>query len=434
MGSAGEALSQVSPVEILSPQLKAAEQKYLPQLQALNRAIASTTFPFPFVISRYVGLDPKSQVGVDSCGIEFVKFHDRVVLKISGNYNAAYNADRVTQNQRADHVFNEVVVPILRFLPKEIPADVNCDAIGFEISYHVQSGHRNYEYEGKEILVVVLDKADAFGYSSLGRDSERQDVLNRSEIYVSGKEFGLALGERDAFRVEELDRPALHQRASLESPALSSSGSDNRLSRINQDLPPALQKSAAQTSADPRLTLSGANDGAGHDKSETQPATPSPAIQADADRLRAKYQSQLEALGKEGAEKFHFAEYAPPDFVIFRNRVFLQLTLRNPQRFDKEGSSIYKRAAQSFDLFLAPQLKDLLARVPVDSELEGLDVTVLNQFGAKTQPSSEAIEFVCPLKPLRQFADAEITNQDLINQSAVLVNGVRIALNLQQVE
>jgi hypothetical protein len=38
------------------------------------------------------------------------------------------------------------------------------------------------------------------------------------------------------------------------------------------------------------------------------------------------------------------------------------------------------------------------------------------------------------VKPLRQFADAEITNQDLINQSAVLVNGIRIALNLQQVE
>ena len=139
-------------------------------------------------------------------------------------------------------------------------------------------------------------------------------------------------------------------------------------------------------------------------------------------------------LGKEGAEKLHLAEYAPPDFVIFRNEVFLQLTLRNPQRFDKDAGSIYKRAAQSFDLFLAPQLKALLAKVPADPELGGLDITVLNQLAAKPQPSSEAIEFVCPVKPLRQFADAEITNQDLINQSTVLVNGVRIALNLQQVE
>src|SRR5262249_1745186 len=159
------------------------EQKYLPQLQTLNRAIASSHFPFPFVVSRYVGLDPKSQIGADPRGIEFVKFHDRVVLKISGNYNAAYNADKLTQNQRAARAFNDVVVLILRLLPKEIPPEVTCDAIGFEISYHVRSGRRSYQYEGKEILTVVLAKADAFAFLSLARDSERQEVLNRSEIY-----------------------------------------------------------------------------------------------------------------------------------------------------------------------------------------------------------------------------------------------------------
>ena len=434
--SVGEGFSQVSPAEILSPQLKAAETKYLTQLQSLNRAIASTKFPFSFVISRYVGLDPKSQAGIDTRGVEFVKFHDRVVLKISGNYNAAFNSDRLSQNQRVGRVFNDVIVPILGLLPKEIPIDVTCDAIGFEISYHVQTGSRNYEYEGKEILAVVLDKADAFSYLSLPGDSERQNILNRSGVYVNGKEFGLALGQRKPFSLEELDRPASPRQASpsAQSPVSSNSSPDNRLSTINQDLPLALQKSTAQVSADPRLTLPGSNGGTGHEKADTLTPPPPAATQADADRLQAKYQSQLDVLGKEGAEKLHLAEYAPPDFVIFRNQVFLQLTLRNPQRFDKDAGSIYKRAAQSFDLFLAPQLKALLAKVPADPELGGLDITVLNQLAAKPQPSSEAIEFVCPVKPLRQFADAEITNQDLINQSTVLVNGVRIALNLQQVE
>jgi hypothetical protein len=434
--SVGDGLSQVSPAEILSPQLKAAERKYLPQLQSLNQAIASTKFPFPFVVSRYVGVDPKSQTGIDTRGIEFVKFHDRVVLKISGNYNAAFNSDRLTQNQRVDRVFNDVIVPILSLLPREIPADVTCDAIGFEISYHVQTGGRNYEYEGKEILAAVLDKADAFSYLSLPGDSERQNVLNRSGVYVNGKQFGLALGERNPFKLEELDQPASHQpvAASVQN-ASSDSSPDNRLSTINQDLPLSLQKSAAQVSADPRPTLPGSSDGAGREKAETVAPPPLPAAtQADADRLQAKYQSQLDALGKEGLERLHFAEYAPPDFVIVRNQAFLQLTLRNPERFDKDAGSIYKRAAQSFDLFLAPQLKALLAKIPADPELGGLDITVLNQMAAKNQPSSEAIEFVCPFKPLRQFVDAEITNQDVINQSVVLVNGVRIALNLQQVE
>jgi len=59
---------------------------------------------------------------------------------------------------------------------------------------------------------------------------------------------------------------------------------------------------------------------------------------------------------------------------------------------------------------------------------------VLNQLAPGPKGSSEAIEFICPRQALRQFADAEITNQQLIDQSVVLVNGVRIALNLQLVE
>jgi FtsZ-interacting cell division protein YlmF len=41
---------------------------------------------------------------------------------------------------------------------------------------------------------------------------------------------------------------------------------------------------------------------------------------------------------------------------------------------------------------------------------------------------------VFSLQLLRQFTEAQVTNQELINRSIVLVNGVRIALNLQQVE
>jgi hypothetical protein len=48
--------------------------------------------------------------------------------------------------------------------------------------------------------------------------------------------------------------------------------------------------------------------------------------------------------------------------------------------------------------------------------------------------SSEAVEFVCPFSAVRSFVDDEITSQDLINQSHVLVNGVRIHLDLEIVE
>ncbi len=63
-----------------------------------------------------------------------------------------------------------------------------------------------------------------------------------------------------------------------------------------------------------------------------------------------------------------------------------------------------------------------------------MDVTVIDQLVTKAGSGSEAVEFIFPIKALRSFVDAGITNQDLINQSLVLVNGVRIALNLQLVE
>jgi len=51
-----------------------------------------------------------------------------------------------------------------------------------------------------------------------------------------------------------------------------------------------------------------------------------------------------------------------------------------------------------------------------------------------TKERSEAIEFILPATLARQFVNNEITNQALIDKGQVLVNGVRIALNLQLVE
>src|SRR5436309_4364480 len=111
--SAQRASAQVSPAEILNPDLKALEESYFPQLKALNQSIAKTKFPFPFYLSRFVGLDPAQQAEADSRGLEFVRFQDHVILKLTGNYNAAYDAARFTQNERAASTFRAVLLPIL---------------------------------------------------------------------------------------------------------------------------------------------------------------------------------------------------------------------------------------------------------------------------------------------------------------------------------
>ena len=426
-----DASAQVSPAEVLNPDLKALEETYFPQLKSVNQEIAKTKFPFSFYLSRYVGLDPARQAETDSRGLEFVRFQDRAILKVTGNYNAAYDTLRMNENERAAATFRTIVLPVLNIVAAALPEELSCDGIGFEIAYHVRTNDRSYDFEGKEILVVVLDRADAWAMSRAATDAERQEILNRSKVFVSGKDFGLSLTERDPLNVQALARsiPAKPDATSTarsvtlasRSPLLKPGGASPPLS---SSLPLAAESAPPATSASAPATAATA---------EPPPAPPAMS-QADADRLEEKYHSQLAALAKEGVAKFHFVDYAPPAFVIFHDQLALQMTLKNTLTFGPAKGSIYKRAAQSFDLFLAPQLKDLTERISPDVEFQLFDFSVLNKLSATAKETSEAIEFICPRAALKQFVNAEITNQQLLDQSVVLVNGVRIALNLQLVE
>jgi hypothetical protein len=407
------ASAQVSPAEILNPDLKALEQTYFPQLKSINQEIAKTKFPFPFYLSRYVGLDPAQQAEADSRGLEFVRFQDHVILKVTGNYNAAYDTLRLMQNERAAATFQTVVMPILNLMTAALPEDLACDGMGFEISHHTRTKDRSYDFEGKETLVVVFDRDDAWTISRAATDAARQEILNRSKVFISGKDFGLSLTGKDPLNVQALPR-SIPAKPDATSTARSSTLA-SRSSLLKSVLAPPPAPFPALGAADP------------------PPADPA-RTQADADRQDEKYHSQLAVLAKVGAAKFHFVDYAPPAFVIFHEQMALQMTLKNSLQFGPAKSSIYKRAAQSFDLFLAPKLKDLSEKIGADVEFQFFDFAVLNKLSPGTKGSSEAIEFVCPRTALKQFVNAEITNQQLLDQSVILVNGVRIALNLQLVE
>ena len=422
--------AQVSPSEILNPDLKALEESYFQQLKTLNQSIAKTKFPFPFNLSRFVGLDPTRQAQADSRGLEFVRFRDRVILKVTGNYNAAYDTGRLTQNERAAGTFRTVVLPVLEQVTAALPQDLACDGLGFEISHHTHTRDRSYDYEGKEVLVVVLDRDDAWALSRASSDPERQEVVNRSRVYVSGAEFGLSLTERDPLNVQTLARSVPAKLDATSTARSSTTAGRSSLLRSNLSLPsasPVVSSPVDTVSASTHPTLPSPT------AVDPQPPIPPP-TQAEADRLSEKYQSQLAALAKEGTTKYHFVDYASPAFMVFHDQLALQMTLRNSIQFGPVKGSIYKRAAQSFDLFLAPQLKDLSDKVPPDLEFQLFDFSVLNKLSPGAKGTSEAIEFICPRTALKQFVNADITNQQLLDQSIILVNGVRIALNLQLVE
>jgi len=429
--------AQVSPNEILNPDLKALEQTYFQRLIGMNQSIAKIKFPFPFYLSRYVGLDPAKQAEADSRGLEFVRFQDRAILKVTGNYNAAYDTLRMTQNERAAATFRSVILPALQVVTAALPEDIACDGIGFEISHHTRTNDRSYDFEGKETLVIVFDRTDAWTMTRAGNDAERQEILNRSKVFVSGVDYGLALTEKDPLNVQTLPRSIPDKPDATSSARSTTLASRSVLLKpvAPTQLAPGSTPSSSSASAPAEPAPATTASAKSTEVPTADPPVATPALtQADADRLDEKYQTQLGALAKEGAAKFHFVAYAPPAFVLFHDQIALQMTLKNSLQFGPVKGSIYKRAAQSFDLFLAPLLKDISERVSPDAEFQLFDFSVLNKLSPAAKETSEAIEFICPRKALKQFVNAEITNQQLLDQSIVLVNGVRIALNLQPVE
>ncbi len=421
-GFAAAAVAQVSPNEILDPQLKALEKEYLAALKTSNQEIARVTFPFPFNINRVVGLDPAQQIEADTRGLEFRRFRDRVVLKATGNYNAAYDSKQFTRNERAARTFHDVFLPILQIITKNIPPDVDCDSIGIEVAYHVRDVTKSYDFEGNEILVVVLDRKDAFQIALEKDDNARQEILNRSLIYLGGQEYGLSLLDRDPMVVDTQAR-GRYVKTNLATTG-SPSSSASRLIRSNPNLLPS---GAAGNAVD-----SSAATAPKVDLSQSKPA----ATSADADKLQTQYQHQLDALSNAGKAKFGFVEYDPPTFVVVSKQMVLQMTMKNGVRGDPDKTSIYKRAAMAFDLFLAPKMKDILEGIPSDLPVDYYDFSVVNPLvpGSGGKQRSEAVEFLLPKNLAQKFANSEITNQELLDKGQVLVNGVRIALNLQLAE
>jgi hypothetical protein len=406
LGATVPGFGQVSPDGILNPRLKADEAKYLPQLQTLQQSIAATKFPYPFKLARYLNAKPGQRAASDRNGIEFVYFEGREILKISGIYQAAFNSNQLSENERASRTFQDVVVPILRLVAQQIPANIDCDGIGFEVVYDTRDANKVYDFEGQEVLTVVFDRKDAFSYLTVSGNTQRQEILNRSDIFVDGKDFGLALGQKAPLNVQALERSVPRQERTQSSPVSASTAST-----------PGGAASAVMAS--PVVAQS---------KSDLRPP-PS----ADAMQLQTQFQPQLNAMLKADGARFHLMESAPPVFESHGDRTVLHLTMQNTLSFETGTSSIYKRAAQTFDLFLAPELKDMLKELPANAEYDSLDFSVRNRLGAEKSPS-ETVDYICPLNSIRSFVEREITSQDVIDQSVVLVNGVRIALNLQLVE
>jgi hypothetical protein len=399
------AYSQVLPSEVTNYRARAAESKYLPQLETLQREISTATFPHPFQLARY--LNAKSgRASMDRDGLEFVSFEHRIVLKVSGIYKVAFDAGLRTENQRVAQTLVGAGVPLLRMAAESVPEGGDYDGIGLEIVYNTHDSNNAYSFEGREVLSVVFSRADAVAFANATADATRQEILNRSDLYVSGKPFGVALGQRDP-----MDPGSSEERATRETPDGSNSAV---LIRASAALRAASKGEAEEEPAKRSLIRSAAPP-------EEQPV------------LQAKLEPATDAMVKDVDPELGVEHDMSPLLEKSGDQVLMHLKANNSLAFNGASTSIYKRAAQSFDLFLGPELKELLKMVPVDAKFDAFEFSVINRVAGGAR-SSETIDYICPIQSTRQFVDNKITSQDLINQSTVLVNGMRIGLNLAAVE
>src|SRR5271166_2259726 len=159
---AGIAAPQVlSPAEINDPYLRGLQQSHLDELHAITGAIAKHEFPYRFSFSRKLDLSEKDQARNDQRSVQFDKFQGQTVLKITGNYFAAYSADRMTSEERIRRTYQDVMLPILLASASALArADVP-DAFALEISHHVVRILMGQRTEIAENAVLILPKAAA---------------------------------------------------------------------------------------------------------------------------------------------------------------------------------------------------------------------------------------------------------------------------------
>ena len=390
-GAIAAASGQVLPSEVSNPRARAAESKYMSQLESLQQQIGSTSFPFPFQLTRYLNAKA-GRAAMDRDGLEFVNFQHHIVLKVSGIYRAAFQAGSQSENVRATRILEGAGIPLLRMVSQAVPDSDDYDGIGLEILYNTRDTTNEYSFEGKEVLSAVFSRADAAAFANTTSQATRQEILNRSDVYVNGQAFGVALGQPNPVApTEKEDR-------------------DEQLARTEAKLAESakLVRAAASRDADAITNESAATV----EVAKLEPIAGVPARDVESAKLRQEKAPVLEHSG---------------------DQTVLHFNLQNSLTFNGANSSIYKRAAQSFDLFLAPGLRSLMRTLPADAKYDAFQFSVVNQV-ANGMTSSETVDFICPISSTRSFLDNKITSQDLINQSTVLVNGMRIGLNLERVE
>jgi hypothetical protein len=409
------AWAQVLPSnEIKDPQMSALQERNMDELKAFGAEVVRLPTDYPFYLSRKLDLDESKQKWADQRAIQFDRYKDKTVLKITGNYFAAYSAAKMNADLRARQTFLEIILPILQLAVNHFQKNADLQEYAFEISHHVLGKVNGVVMERPENVVVIMAQAAAVQLINAKDDTAHQAALLKGEVFVNAKPATIWLGGEGP-QLAQQTPPDDPSTAATPAAATAEVGGDHSTDKSLSPVRVPTLKSPKP--ADP-------------------PAPPRDTSPQALGALQAEVKPILDSMVKELDPQAHFASYASPGFVAFRSGVYLELSINTPLA-ETATASRYRLAALAFDDHIAHLIRPVLGYFKDDSKFDGVGFSSTLHFaGAKAgaNPSSEAVEFFFPFSALRCYERYDCTGQQLIDAGTVLINGERVGLDLQIAE
>jgi hypothetical protein len=398
--AAGQALT---PAEIKTPQMRALQEKYFQQLQAIGAEIQGHIFPYPFYFSRVLDLELVQQERADQRSLRFDNYGGMTVVELTGNYFASYSTELVNKSHRALRTFQDVMLPILEIAVPALKDNPDVEGFAMEISHHIRGKTMGMAVEHPENLVLALSKDAAVRLVSAKNENDRQAALLDGHFYFNGEPFVLYLSDQAA------------QEAAKQLDAASTPAKDTSTGK----------SSASSTTAAPRTAPRAATPAA--PARDTSPENLA--------KIQAADQKMMDLVAKELDSQAHFVSYSPPAMVAFRKNAYLEFSVNTTLPATTAGSR-YKMAALAFDDHISHLVRPMMAFFKGDLDFDGIAFSTTIHLGDKlaVNQGSEAVEFFFPVEALRCYETYDCTGQQLIDQGSVLINGERVSLDLQMAE
>ncbi|MBZ5665290.1 MAG: hypothetical protein LAO30_11865 [Acidobacteriia bacterium] len=442
--AAGQALT---PAEVKSPQMRALQEKYFQQLQAVAVEIQGHIFPYPFYFSRVLDLEMAQQERADQRSLRFDNYGGMTVVELTANYFGSYSVELVNKSHRAVRTFNDVMLPVLEIAVNGLKDNPDVEGFAMEISHRIRGKAMGMNMEKAENLVLVLPKQAATKLVEAKNENDRQAAVLEGQFFYNGEPFLLYLSDQAAAEAaKQLDKGDANSPASKEAVTTKSSAGGSRSApRVSAPVAP------------PRDT--------------------SPEALA---KIQAAYEKIIGVIVRETDPQAHFVSYAPPTMVAFRKGAYLEFAVTTPLPASASGSR-YKMAALAFDDHIAHLVRPMMAYLKGDLDFDGIAFSTAihlpethespsaqkpgnmpqdkpkGKLQGKSQDEpqdrqppkqpdpandtqsdgaqgSEAVEFFFPVEALRCYETYDCTGQQLLDGGSVLINGERVSLDLQIAE